>query len=279
VVEEVHATGGKIVPQLWHVGALLQPRERAGAGIRPMGPSGLGRSGEQIDEPMSGPDIEDVIAAFGKGAEAAVDLGFDGLEIHGAHGYLIDQFFWSATNLRTDRYGGDLVARTRFAADIIKEIRRKVGPDFPIVLRYSQWKLQDYSSKLTGTPDELGRFLQPLTDAGVDMFHCSTRRFWEPEFAGSPLNLAGWTKRLTGKPTITVGSVTLKDDFVKSFASPEASKASGLDELVDRLERGEFDLVAVGRSLIVNPSWPEQVKSGRLNDLRPFQRDALKSLD
>lgn len=279
VVEEVHAIGGKIIPQLWHVGTLVQPHERAGAGIRPMGPSGLVRSGEQIDEPMSRADIEDVIAAFGKAAETAVDLGFDGLEIHGAHGYLIDQFFWSATNLRTDRYGGDLVARTRFAADIIKEIRRKVGPDFPIVLRYSQWKLQDYSSKLTGAPDELGRFLQPLTDAGVDIFHCSTRRFWEPEFAGSSLNLAGWTKRLTGKPTITVGSVTLKDDFVKSFASPEASKASGLDELVDRLERGEFDLVAVGRSLIVNPSWPEHVKSGRLDDLRPFQRDALKSLD
>jgi 2,4-dienoyl-CoA reductase-like NADH-dependent reductase (Old Yellow Enzyme family) len=279
VVEQVHAAGGKIIPQLRHVGTLLQPRERAGAGIRPMGPSGLARSGEQITEPMSGPDIEDVIAAFGKGAEAAVDLGFDGLEIHGAHGYLIDQFFWSATNRRTDRYGGDPVARTRFAADIVKEIRRKVGPDFPIVLRYSQWKLQDYSSKLTGSPDELGRFLQPLTDAGVDMFHCSTRRFWEPEFAGSPLNLAGWTKRLTGKPTITVGSVTLNDDFVKSFASPEASKATGLDELVDRLERGEFDLVAVGRSLIVNPSWPEHVKSGRLDGLRPFQRDALKSLE
>jgi 2,4-dienoyl-CoA reductase-like NADH-dependent reductase (Old Yellow Enzyme family) len=279
VVEEVHAAGGKIIPQLWHVGTLVQPHERAGAGIRPMGPSGLARSGQQTDEPMSGPDIEDVVTAFGKAAEAAVDLGFDGLEIHGAHGYLIDQFFWSATNRRTDCYGGDLVARTRFAADIIKEIRRRVGPDFPIVLRYSQWKLQDYSSKLAGAPDELGRFLQPLTDAGVDVFHCSTRRFWEPEFAGSPLNLAGWTKRLTGKPTITVGSVTLNDDFVKSFASPEASKPSGLDELVDRLERGEFDLVAVGRSLIVNPSWPEHVRSGRLAELRPFQRDALKSLD
>jgi 2,4-dienoyl-CoA reductase-like NADH-dependent reductase (Old Yellow Enzyme family) len=110
------------------------------------------------------------------------------------------------------------------------------------------------------------------------LFHCSTRRFWEPEFEGSDLNLAGWTKKLSGKPTITVGSVTLNDDFVKSFGTGETASVVGIGELVERLERGEFDLVAVGRSLIANPSWPGQIKNGALGELRPFNRSELAQL-
>jgi 2,4-dienoyl-CoA reductase-like NADH-dependent reductase (Old Yellow Enzyme family) len=192
---------------------------------------------------------------------------------------LIDQFFWDATNQRiSDKYGGDLVARTRFAAEIIREVRRRVGPDFPVVLRYSQWKLQDYEAKLARTPDELDRFLRPLLDAGVDAFHCSTRRFWEPEFTGSDLNLAGWTKKLTGKPTITVGSVTLNEDMMTSFAGTGTAGVSGIDNLLERLERNEFDLVAIGRSLIVNPAWPGIVRKGALNQLLPFNRSVLSEL-
>jgi len=128
------------------------------------------------------------------------------------------------------------------------------------------------------TPGELDAFLQPLSEAGVDLFHCSTRRFWEPEFAGSNLNLAGWTKKLSGKPTITVGSVTLGDDFVKSFGTNDTAAIMGIDELLERLERGEFDLVAIGRSLIANPSWPKQIRSGGVSGLRPFNRSELAQL-
>jgi 2,4-dienoyl-CoA reductase-like NADH-dependent reductase (Old Yellow Enzyme family) len=147
-----------------------------------------------------------------------------------------------------------------------------------LALRFSQWKLQNFDAKLARTPAELGAFLEPLRDAGVDLFHCSTRRFWEPEFAGSNLNLAGWTKKLSGKPTITVGSVTLNEEFTKSFATNETASIVGIDELLERLQRGEFDLVAVGRSLIVNPSWPAQVRSGALSELRPFNRSVLSQL-
>ena len=115
-----------------------------------------------------------------------------------------------------------------------------------MALRFSQWKIGDYDAKIVTTPAELEQFLKPLADAGVDIFHCSTRRFWEPEFEGSNLNLAGWTKKLTGKPTITVGSITLGADLMTSFGSPDAIKVTGIDDLLDRLERGEFDLVAVG---------------------------------
>jgi 2,4-dienoyl-CoA reductase-like NADH-dependent reductase (Old Yellow Enzyme family) len=234
---------------------------------------------------MTQTEIAGVIEAFARSAAEAQRIGFDAVELHGAHGYLIDQFFWEGTNRRTDRYGGDLVDRTRFAVDIIRECRRRVGPGFPLVLRFSQWKSQDYSARLATTPSELARFLQPLVDAGIDSFHCSTRRFWEPEFEGSDLNLAGWTKKLTGKPTITVGSVALNTDFVEPFRGATdgglatvAGTLPHLDRLVEMLARGDFDLVAVGRALLADPWWPLKVRDGRFDELRPFTREVLKTL-
>ena len=276
VLEEVHTGGAKMFPQIWHVGLTAPPGVTMGAAA--VGPSGLLKPGERVREPMTQNEIDDVVRAYGEAAESAERLGFDGVEIHGAHGYLIDQFFWEGTNQRTDRYGGDLVRRTRFAVEVIEEIRRRVNPDYAVCLRFSQWKLQDYSAKLAQTPQELEQFLAPLSVAGVDIFHCSQRRFWEPEFEGSSLNLAGWTKKLTGKPTITVGSVTLNQEFTASFSKPDTAQVTGIDELLDRMERNEFDLVAIGRSLIVNPSWPAIVERGALNELLPFHRDVLQNL-
>jgi 2,4-dienoyl-CoA reductase-like NADH-dependent reductase (Old Yellow Enzyme family) len=132
VLKQVHEAGGRIMPQLWHVGLMLQ----AGEVLTPdgVGPSGLAKPGQQVATPMSQRDIDQVIQAYGQAAESAEKLGFDGLEIHGAHGYLIDQFFWEGTNRRTDRYA----ERTRFAVEVVEEIRRNVSPDFPVVLRLSQ---------------------------------------------------------------------------------------------------------------------------------------------
>jgi 2,4-dienoyl-CoA reductase-like NADH-dependent reductase (Old Yellow Enzyme family) len=276
VAESVHGAGGKIFPQLWHCG-LSAP---AGVKLGPeaVGPSGLLKPGEQVTAPMTQEQIDEVIRAYGDAAAAAERLGFDGLEIHGAHGYLIDQFFWQGTNQRTDAYGGDLAARTRFAVEVIREIRSRVRREFPVGLRFSQWKSQDYAAKLAQTPVELERFLEPLTAAGIDLFHCSQRRFWDAEFEGSSLNLAGWTKKLTGKPTITVGSITLDQEFTRSFRTIDTAAATGIDELIDRLERDEFDLVAVGRSLIVNPNWPSVIRRGAIEELKPFQRDVLAEL-
>ena len=276
VAESVHAAGGKIFPQLWHCGLSAPLGVKLGPGA--VGPSGLLKPGERVTAPMTQQQIDEVIRAYGDAAADAERLGFDGIEIHGAHGYLIDQFFWQGTNQRTDAYGGDLVARTRFAAEVIREVRGRVRPEFPVGLRFSQWKSQDYNAKLAQTPAELERFLAPLTAAGVDIFHCSQRRFWDPEFEGSPLNLAGWTKKLTGKPAITVGSITLDQEFTRSFRTPDTAGATGIDELIERLERDEFDLVAVGRSLIVNPTWPATIRRGAIEELKPFQRDVLAEL-
>jgi len=279
VVEEVHAAGGRIAPQLWHQGMMRKPGTGRHPDAASDGPSGLASSGKQVGEPMSEADIADTIEAFARAAAAAQGIGFDAVEIHGAHGYLIDQFFWEGSNRRADSWGGDFVQRTRFASEIVRAIRARVGEAYPIILRFSQWKQQDFTARLAQTPDELARFLEPLAEAGTDIFHCSTRRFWEPEFEGSGLNLAGWTKKLTGKPAITVGSVGLKGaDFVQTFRTRESSDVGELGELEARLERGEFDLVAVGRALLADARWAAKVRDGRFAELAPFSASALATL-
>jgi 2,4-dienoyl-CoA reductase-like NADH-dependent reductase (Old Yellow Enzyme family) len=240
-------------------------------------PSGLTSPGKAKYEPMTEEDVADTIAAFGRSARAARELGFDAVEIHGAHGYLIDQFFWGAVNVREDRWGGPSISeRARFGAEVVKAVREGVGDDIPVILRLSQWKQQDFAARIAETPDQIVEWLTPLSDAGVDVFHCSQRRFWEPEFEGSDLNFAGWARKVTGKPTITVGSVGLSGEFIAGFGG-ESSQPTPIDGLVDRLEAGEFDLVAVGRALIVDADWAAKIRAGR-DDFTPFDRAALMTL-
>ena len=280
VLNEVHQAGGRIFPQLWHVG-MIRTRDAVAwnPAMLPAGPSGLGFPDinsprtEQISPPMSRADIAAVVQSFGQAAEQAYRLGFDGIELHGAHGYLIDQFFWDLTNRRDDEYGGGIRERTRFAVEIIRECRRRTAPDFPICLRYSQWKSADYEANLARNPGELEQLLAPLVSAGVDIFHCSTRRYWEPAFEGSELSLAGWTKKITGKTTIAVGSVGLNQVHqtrrVEAVAGYTAQPAS-LDRLLEMLEREEFDLVAVGRAMLVDHAWARKVRNGNWSELLPY---------
>ncbi|MFI9777903.1 NADH:flavin oxidoreductase [Streptomyces sp. NPDC051956] len=278
VAEDVHAAGGTIVPQLWHIGMVRQQGKPPFAEAPAVGPSGLRIDGtEGTGKAMTQGDLDDVIGAFAQAAKDAERIGFDGVEVHGAHGYLLDQFLWAGTNRRTDGYGGDAVARTKFAAEIVAAIRENVSPGFPVIFRYSQWKQEAYEARLAETPQELEAILNPLTAAGVDAFHASTRRYWNPEFDGSDLNLAGWTKKLTGKPTITVGSVGLDGDFIRAFMG-EGSAVKGIDDLLDRLERDEFDMVAIGRALLQDPEWAAKVLAGRFDELTPYDAAALKTL-
>ncbi|MCQ9185189.1 NADH:flavin oxidoreductase [Streptomyces sp. IBSBF 2953] len=278
VAEAVHAGGGTIVPQLWHIGMVRKQGEPPFADAPAVGPSGIRVDGsEGAGKAMTQRDLDDVIGAFAEAAAAAERIGFDGVEIHGAHGYLIDQFLWAGTNRRTDAYGGDPVARAKFAAEVVAAVRETVSAEFPVIFRYSQWKQEAYEARLAETPEELEAILAPLAAAGVDAFHASTRRYWSPEFDGSDLNLAGWTKKLTGKPAITVGSVGLDGEFLRGFAG-EGAPVKGIDDLLDRLERDEFDMVAVGRALLQDPEWAAKVLAGRFDELKPFDAAALRSL-
>ena|SRR5690554_1269855 len=278
VVDAVHQAGGQIIPQLWHVGAVRKPEHEGAAPA--YSPSGLFGPGKPSGVAMSQDDINDVVTAFADSARQAKQAGFDGVEIHGAHGYLIDQFLWEGTNIRDDEYGGSLENRARFACEIVRAVRAAVGDDFAIVFRFSQWKQQAYEAKLAETPEQLQQLLDLLSAAGVDIFHASTRRFWEPEFAGSDLNLAGWTQKLSGKPTISVGSVGLTEDFISgTFASDKpAVEKSGIDELAKRMGDQEFDLIAVGRALLQDANWLQKMRDGREHEVKAFSKAALKEL-
>jgi len=278
VVDGVHEAGSKIFPQLWHVGAVRRQDRSPNPDVTSRSPSGLFKPGKQQGMPMTDAEIADTIEAYVKAARNTIACGFDGLEVHGAHGYLIDQFFWAGTNERDDKFGGALSDRTRFAQEIVKAIRAEVGEDFPIVLRFSQWKQQDYEVKLASSPAELEEFLSPLVDAGVDCFHCSTRRYWEPEYDGSDLNLSGWAKKITGLPSISVGSVSLSTDYITTVVEGSGSRTGSIDGLIEQLARGDFDLIAVGRALLSNPDWGNIVRDGRLDDLVAYDPKVQQTL-
>lgn len=272
VIDDVHAAGGAFIPQLWHVGGCIDfnfPDAQHDPLVSPSGLVGPDMPGGRV---MSEEDIADVIASFARGARDAVATGCDAIELHGAHGYLFDQFFWDVTNKRTDRYGGaEIATRSRFAAETVAAIRKEVGPDLAIMFRISQWKVYDYDAKLARNPNELEQWLAPLVDAGVDIIHASDRRFWEPTFEGSDLNLAGWAKAVTGLPTVTVGSIGLSRDlmadFVDGTSHPEIER---FVELERRFDRGDFDLVAVGRALLSDPQWLQKVVGGNFAELKPY---------
>ncbi|MGW1891131.1 NADH:flavin oxidoreductase [Streptomyces sp. NPDC002004] len=278
VVSAVHEAGGKIVPQLWHVGATRKPGAGPVPSAPPAGPSGLGLDGQPKGSALTAAELDAVVEAFADAAAAAERIGFDGVELHGAHGYLIDQFLWERTNRRADGYGGSIEARSRFAAEIVAAVRAAVSPDFPVIFRLSQWKSGAYDARLADSPEELERVLAPLVTAGVDVLHASTRRYWLPEFDDSDLNLAGWVKKVTGKPVITVGSVGLDQEFVGPQGWAGTSGVTGIELLLERLERDEFDLVAVGRALIADPDWAAKALRGRLDEARPFDKSLLASL-
>jgi len=298
ISDAVKATGAHMLIQLWHAGLLRIASDSDFPHIASIGPSGLyphasvqdavrkdlklaerPTDGEALGgREMSIADIDAIIDAFASSAVAVQDLGFAGIELHAAHGYLIDQFFWSVTNQRTDKYGGGIADRTRFAVEIIQEIRRRTRPEFLISFRFSQFKPPHYDTRLFEVPSDLEAFLTPIVDAGVDVLHPSTRRFWLPEFPGSDLGLAGWTKKITGRPTIAVGSVGLSEAFDPRKGTKAESSTAGLERLMDMMARGDFDLIAIGRSLLANPDWVKIVKEKGEAALRPFQKEAVDVL-
>jgi 2,4-dienoyl-CoA reductase-like NADH-dependent reductase (Old Yellow Enzyme family) len=278
VVEAVHAVGGVIWPQLWHQGPLWGVEHAdyaAGGGLRPSGVWGPGDG--LISIPADGRDralpetramtdseIQDVVDAYAASARHAKAVGFDGVAIHGAHGYLIDSFLWSFTNRRADRWGGDPRARAAFGAEVVRAVRREVGEAMPIAFRFSQFKLQDYRAQLAASPTELEALLSPLAEAGVDLFDASQRFFDTPLFEDSPLNLAGWAKAVTGKPSMTVGGVGLgKAAGPAHHIDDSQASTNNLPRVVERFERGEFDLVGVGRSVLNDPQWFAKARAGQ----------------
>lgn len=280
VVAAVQEAGAAFMPQLWHVGEVRRLGMPADPGVPGYGPREIAEDGQVLVKAMEEDDIEAVVASYARGAATARELGCDGVALHGAHGYLMDQFFWPETNRRGDAYGGGMERRSRLARKVVAAMREAAGSDFPIVFRFSQWKMTDYNARIADTAEELEVLLRGLAEAGVDAFDVSTRRFWEPAFEGSGRSLAAWTRKLSGKPTIAVGSIGLDQPHHSKFFRDKAqidAKVTDLDQLLQALARGDFDLASVGRAVLADPAWAEKVQAKRMEDIRPFVRGDLEA--
>ncbi len=237
----VHEAGGVVVIQLVHAGGQSTTAE---AGRVPLAPSSLeAEQFPEIPEELTLSEIERIIKAFGKAARRAVRLGFDGVQLHGAHGYLINQFLSPHTNRRKDRYGGDISSRACFCLEVYEEVRRVVGKDYPVMI------------KLTGSDNmENGFTLEDalyvahrLSDMGIDAIEVSsgTRASGEknparehidsPYKEGYNVALAGRIKAVTACPVGAVGGI-------RSYEVAESA-----------LQRGLIDFAAMSRPLIWEP--------------------------
>lgn len=266
VVEQVHAEGGKIAPQLWHLGVARGSAPKFNPDVESVSPSGLALDGTPLGRALTVDDIEALIESYAAAARFAVDVGFDALELHGAHGYLLDQFMWRTTNRRTDEYGDP----TAFPTAVVRAVRDAVGDDFAIIYRFSQWKSDQYDARIADTPGELGEIVTALTQAGVDILHASTRRFGDVAFpdADEHLSLAGWTRKLTSVPTVAVGSVGLDQVFTSSTGvGTTSAAATGIDSLLSGFDAEQFDLVALGRALLADPEWVHKHARGRADEI------------
>ena len=283
-VAGVHEAGGAMFLQLWHQGAVNYGGDAdSNPAFVALSPSGLAHPGESFGRAATEADLDSLKRAFVRGALDAEDVGADGVELHSAHGFLLDQFLWPGTNVRADRYGGPgITDRARFVAEVAAAVREATGPDFVISVRISQWKESDYDARIVEEPGQLGQLVRMLRAAGADLFHVSTRRFWTPEWDGSDLGLAGWVKSFTDAPVIAVGSVGLDIDVMASLSGQEArpTGASRIDELARRFRRGDFDLVSVGRSQIGDPEWVAKMTHKRISEIRGFRaNDTALSYD
>ncbi len=274
--DEVRAAGGEFMTQLWHEGAMRSDGQA-------LSPSGLAHPGKESGRAATLDELAEIRDGFVRSAVISKDIGACGVEVHAAHGYFLDQFLWHGSNIRDDGYGGlDIAHRARFPAEIVAGVREACGPEFLIALRFSQWKEVDYEAKVAPSPKDLATMATILGNAGVDVLHASTRRFWESEWDGDGKNLAGWTKAGGGLPVITVGSVGLDTDVMDVFmkgVDPKPRVEVAIEDLAARMAAGEFDMVAVGRALIGDPDFVKKVEAGDYTAIRTFRRDDLGKLE
>jgi 2,4-dienoyl-CoA reductase-like NADH-dependent reductase (Old Yellow Enzyme family) len=281
VIEAVRAEGAGFLMQLWHPGAMRRVAEGHPLASHPAwSPSGLIQSGRPHGHAMTRQDLQELKLAYVRAAQQAQALGADGIEVHSAHGYLLDQFLWAQTNQRADEYGGRTLAeRARYPAEIVTAIRAAVGPGFVISFRFSQFKEVDYGAVVAPGPEELEGMLALLRASGVDLFNVSSRRFHRPEWPASAhpdYTIAEWTRSMTDAAVMTCGSVGLNVEmFANLFDGEEPSELTlerDLRYLAQRVRQGTLDLVGVGRMHIANNDFVARVREGRYRELVLFNK-------
>ncbi len=252
VVDGVHSHGAAIVAQLMHAGALSQgnphrPDTRAPSAVQPKGSQMSFYRGEgpyRLPYPMSQEDIDVAVRGFARAAVFAKEAGFDGVEIHGANGYLLDQFLTDYTNVRTDGYGGDVTGRLRLIVEVINAVRKAVGSDLLIGVRISQGKVNDYAHKWAGQEADAEMVFGLLARQPIDYLHTTEFEAWQPAFSASGPSLAALAKKHTHSPVLANGSLH------------DPSRMSGI------LARGEADMGSLGRGALMQADWPERTRTG-----------------
>ncbi|MFC1916812.1 FAD-dependent oxidoreductase [Chloroflexota bacterium] len=263
LVQAIHRHGAKAAIQLHHGGRNAKSELSQ---MQPIAPSPLASLGGEVPKGLSVDEIAEIVACFAEAALRAKQAGFDGVEIHGAHGYLIDQFLSCSSNKRQDAYGGDLPNRARFLTEVIKAIREAVGRGYPVWCRING---KEYGEEGTSLEEaqEIARMAQ---DASADAIHVSASGPTAPINLTSPtfvsaviLDLAEGIKKVVTVPVIAVGRIT-----------PWAAEKI--------LVEGKADLVAIGKGLLADPEIPNKMASDRLEDITPCIvcmgcRDGLRS--
>lgn len=276
VLAGVHAAGGRLFAQLMHAGALSQyNRFRSGSA----GPSAVQPKGSQmrlyrgegaypLPRAMSAAEIDEAIGGFARAARLAHEVaGFDGIEIHGANGYLLDQFFTDYSNRRRDRWGGSIGQRLRLAIEVAHAVRDAVGPDVPVGLRLSQAKVNDYEHRWAEGEVGAQEVFSKVAEAGLDYLHLTEFEAWRPAFGATGPSLVTLARRAA--PGLCI---------IANGGLHEPARALQL------LEEGA-DIVALGRGALANPDWPARVAAGQaprsfdaavlspLGDVKPAELD------
>jgi 2,4-dienoyl-CoA reductase-like NADH-dependent reductase (Old Yellow Enzyme family)/thioredoxin reductase len=222
---------------------------------KPLAPSNLPCPTIRGDvEPLSVEGIQDIITKFGDSAVRAVQAGFELIEIHGAHGYLINQFISKFSNIREDAYGGDTTRRARFAVDIVKEVRKRVGADFPISFKISA---QEFVPGGLDVRESI-EILKLLVAAGIDIVQVSAGNDATPEWICQPMFME--------KACLSDSAAMIK----KELRIPVMSVGRINDPLVADaiIHEGKADLVCMGRGLLADPEMPRKAQAGKLDDIR-----------
>ena len=253
VVDAVHAAGGKIIAQLMHAGALSQANrfrnETAGpSSVQPKGAQMAvyrGSGPYRLPRAMSEVEIVEAIDGFASAAAFAIETaGFDGVEIHGANGYLLDQFLTVHTNLRSDGWGGSISQRIRLSAAVAHAVRHAVGKPVPVGIRISQAKVNDFAHKWAETEAGAVVVFGSLADTRLDYIHVTEHEAWRPAFSDGGPSLAGLARaHAPGLTIITNGSL---HDPIQAR----------------QMLQHDADLIALGRGALADPAWPRVVANG-----------------
>jgi 2,4-dienoyl-CoA reductase-like NADH-dependent reductase (Old Yellow Enzyme family) len=265
VVDAVHAEGAPVVAQLMHAGALSQGNPH-GAGT--IAPSAIAPRGEMLEEyggsgrwptprEMSIDDIDAVVAGFVDAAARAQAAGFDGVEVHAANGYLLDQFLTVYTNARDDQYGGSVANRIRLAGRIVADIRARMPRHFLVGVRLSQTKVNDFTYRWPGGASDAEIIFAALSGAGADYLHIASegRDFIDTARLPDGRTITAVAREVSGLPVMANGGM------------------HDLRQAADVLDGGHADLVSLGRGALANPDLPNRVVAGA--DLNPFDHAML----